>query len=194
MSVARVETVKKSRKDQGKCGKCGTELPAGSAYLYFYVGFRSNYKQVRCLRAECFPRPSERESSLASSLLAAQESFHDQVATADSPEDIEALVQEVADAIDELKGEYETALESWENGNEQLQEKVDHYEDQHSELSSWSWDGNTDYDLCSEHEGREDNVPEEEIQECGACQEKREEWLEECRDAAREVVDAVETL
>lgn len=194
MSVARVYTTKKSRKAQRPCEKCGVELPVGSGYLYYYVGFRSNFKHVRCLKSECFPKPSERESSLFSSVLAAQESFHDQVGQADSPEDIEALVQEVADAVDELKSEYESALDQWENGNEQLQEKVDHYESQHSELDGWSWGGSSDYDLCEEHEGREDEVGEEAIQECSDCQEKREEWLEECRDAAREVVDSVEQL
>lgn len=194
MSVKKIEIVKKSRKDQGTCGKCGDPLPAGTGYLCWYPQFRSNYKKVRCLKPECFPRPSERESTYAATILAAQEAFHDNVAGLDSPDDIEAAVQEVADAIDGVKGEYEGALDAWEHGNEQLQEKVDHYEDQHSELDGWSWDGNTDYDLCEEHEGREDEVGEDAIQECEACQEKREEWLEECRNAAREVVDAVETL
>lgn len=193
MSVARVYTTKKSRKAQRPCEKCGTELPVGSGYLYYYVGFRSNHKHVRCLRSECAPRPSERESSLFSSVLAAQESFHDQIGQADSPEDIEALVQEVADAVDELKSEYESALDSWENGNEQLQEKVDHYEGQHDELSSWSWDGNSEPDHCDEHASRSD-WEDDEIEACEDCQEKREEWLEECRDAAREVVDSVEQL
>jgi len=194
MSVAKIETVKKSRKDQGKCSKCGVELPAGSGYLCWYPMFRSNYKIVRCLKAECFPAPSERESSKAATILAAQETFHNLIARQDSPEDIEAAVQEVADAAREVADEYQEALDQWENGNEQLQEKVDHYESQADEADGWSWDGNTDYDLCSEHEGREDDVPEDEIQQCEACQEKREEWLEECRDAAREIVDSIETL
>lgn len=194
MSVKKIETVKKSRKDQGKCGKCGEALPAGSGYLCWYPYFRSNTKMVRCLKPECFPRPSERESSLAATVLAAQESFHDNVGDLDSPDEIEAAVQEVADAVGETRDEYQGALDNWEHGNEQLQEKVDHYEGQQSEIDGWSWDGNTDYALCEEHEGREDEVGEEAIQACEACQSNREEWLEECREAAREVVDAVETL
>lgn len=194
MSVARVETVKKSRKDQGNCSKCGTPLPAGSAYLYYYVGFRSNYKIVRCLKATCFPAPSERESSKAATILAAQESFENLINQQDSSEDIEAAVQEVADAVAEVRDEYQEALDQWENGNDQLQEKVDHYDGQHSELDGWSWDGNTDYDLCEEHEGQEDNVPEEEIQQCEDCQQNRENWLQECRDAASDVVQSLETL
>lgn len=191
MSVQKLEIVKKSRKDQGKCGKCGTPLPAGSAYQYWYPGFRSSYKNVRCMG--CTPRPSERESSLASTLLAAQEAFHDSVGTLDDVEEIVAAVQEVADAVEEVRAEYESALDSWENGNEQLQEKIDHYGEQHSEIDGWSWDdGPIDYELCDEHQD-EDRVGEEAIQECPLCQSNREAWLEECRDAAREVVDGVET-
>lgn len=193
MSVQKIETVKASRKDQGKCSKCGVELPAGTGYLYWSPGFRSRSKIVRCLKSECFPRPSERETSKAVTILAAQESFEDNVGSLDSPDDIEAAVQEVAEAVREVCDEYQSALDEWPNGNEQIQEKVDHYEDQASEIESWSWDGNTDYDLCEEHVGREDEVPEEEIQQCGVCQQLRDEWLEECRNAAREAVQNVET-
>lgn len=193
MAVQKIETVQKSRKAQGKCTKCGDELPAGTGYLYWYPGFRSKYKIVRCLKSECYPRPSERETSKAAGIYAAQESFEDNVGSLDSPDDIEAAVQDVAEAVREVADEYEEALSAWENGNEQLQEKVDHYQSQADELDGWSWDGNTDYDLCSEHVGREDEVPEEEIQQCGVCQQLRDEWLEECRDAARDVVQSVET-
>lgn len=193
MSVARVTTVQKSRKDQKPCGNCGTELPAGTGYLYYYVGFRSNYKRVRCLKTECFPRPSERESSKTATILAAQESFHDQVDRIDSKEAIEEAVQEVADAVNELAEEYREAADAWENGNEQLEEKADHYESQASELEGWTWDGNDEPDFCPRHEeGRPDFV--EELPDCSECDHIRDEWLEECRDAAREAVDGIETL
>lgn len=182
MSVQKLEIVRKARKDQGRCGRCGKPLPAGSAYQYWYPGFRSTQKIVRCM--DCTPRPSERESSLASSLLAAQESFEDNVDNLESVEDIEAAVQEVAEACQELATEYESALDGWENGNEQLQEKVDHYTDQSNEIDGWSWEGADQPDLCEDHED----------EDCPACQEKREEWIEEVREAAREVVNSIETL
>jgi DNA repair ATPase RecN len=193
MSVAKIETVKKSRKDQGKCSKCGVELPAGSGYLCWYPQFRSNYKIVRCLKSDCYPTPGERESSKAATILLAQESFHNLISQQESVEDIEQAVQEVADAVREVADEYQEALDQWENGNEQLQEKVDHYESQTDEADGWQWGGDSEPDHCDEHGSRSD-WEQDEIDACEDCQEKREEWLEECRDAAREVVDNVETM
>jgi len=193
MSVARLYTVKKSRKDQKPCGKCGAELPAGTPYLYYYVGFRSNYKYVRCTKADCYPMPSERESSKIAPILAAQENFARNIDSADSPDDIAALVQEVGTAIREVADEYQEALDAWENGNYELEEKASHYESQADEPENWTWgEGDTDYTLCLEHDGREDEVGEEAIQNCDACQENREQWLQECRDAAQEIVDNIE--
>jgi DNA repair ATPase RecN len=193
MSVQKIETVKKSRKAQGHCTKCGDELPAGSGYLYWYPGFRSNYKIVRCLKADCYPMPSERETSKAATILAAQESFHNLINRYDSVGDIQEAVQAVAEAVQEVADEYQEALDQWENGNEQLQEKVDHYTDQSNEIDGWEWDGADEPDLCDEHGSRSD-WEDEEIQQCEDCQNNRSDWLEEVRDAAREAVGNVETI
>jgi len=56
--MARVHHVKRSRKDQGKCGKCGDALAKGSAYRHFAPGFRGR-KRVRCMKGGCSPRPSD---------------------------------------------------------------------------------------------------------------------------------------
>jgi hypothetical protein len=190
MSVQKIERVKSSRKDQGKCSKCGTELPVGTGYLYWYPGFRSRYKIVRCLKDECFPRPSERETSKAATILAAQESFHDHIGELETPGEIEAAVQEVADAVTEVKDEYQEALDQWENGNEQLQEKVDAYETAGYEIDGWSFDGDEEPRLCEDHEESERGSAA--VEDCGVCQQLEEEWLDEIRDAAREVVDNIE--
>lgn len=190
MSVARVETVKKSRKDQGKCGKCGTELPAGSGYLYFYVGFRSNYKHVRCLKAECYPKPSERESSMAAGALAAKEAFEASIDELETVEDIQAAVQEVADGFREVSEEYQGSLDGWENGNEQLQERVDHYEDQASELENWSWDGSDEYEPCDLHT----DASSVDRGECPECMQAEEQWIQEVRTSAEDAVNSAETM
>jgi hypothetical protein len=190
MSVQKIERVKSSRKDQGKCSKCGTELPVGTGYLYWYPGFRSRYKIVRCLKDECFPRPSERETSKAATILSAQESFADSIGELTSKDDIEAAVQEVADAVREVADEYQEALDQWENGNEQLQEKVDTYEGSASEIDGWSFDGDDEPRLCEEHDEVERGSAA--VEDCGVCQQLEEEWIEEVRDAAREAVDNIE--
>ena len=105
MSVARIETVKKSMNPQGQCGHCHIDLPKGSAYIYFYVGFRSNFKHVRCASPACSPRPSERESSKLSEVYAAQEEAEDALdsASADSSaEEITEIVTEMGDRVQEV--------------------------------------------------------------------------------------------
>lgn len=191
MSVAKIETVHKSRKDQGKCSKCGVELPAGSGYLCWYPQFRSNRKIVRCLKKECFPTPGERESSKAATILLAQESFHDTIGELEDLTDIETAVQEVAEAVEEVASEYSDALDAWENGNEQIQEKVDHYTEQSDNILNWSYEGPDQPDRCDEYE--EESHPEDSA-ECEACRELHETWVEEARQAARDMVDGIETL
>lgn len=190
MSVQKLEVVQKSRKDQGKCSRCGDALPAGSPYQYWYPGFRSNYKIVRCMKAECTPRPSERETSKAATILAAQEAFGDNLHELESIEDIEAAVQEVAEAVGEVRDEYQEALDAWPSGNEQIQEKVDTYESAASEIESWSWDGATEPEPCELHDSEEHDS--QVYEGCEFCTANRENWLEEIRDAAREAVDAIE--
>lgn len=190
MSVQKLERVKASRKDQGKCSKCGDALPVGTGYLYWYPGFRSKYKIVRCLKSECFPRPSERETSKAVTILAAQENFEDVVGELEDTGEIEAAVQEVGSAVREVLDEYQEALDAWENGNEQLQEKVDHYEGQVDEVENWTYDGETEPPRCEDHE--DDNIFPTVPADCGVCEQHKDEWIEEVRDAAREAVNNIE--
>lgn len=194
MSTAKVNVVKKARQDQGKCENCGAELKAGDGYLWFTVGFRSNWKHKRCLRSECFPRPSERESSKFASVMAAQEDFDESVGGMYEVDEIEAAVQAVADALNELRDEYDEALGAWEYGNEQLQEKVDHYESQAYEVDGWTWDGTEDWDRCDEHYDEDPEFEEDGTPKCEACAEQREDWIEQVRDAARDVVNSIEQL
>ncbi len=190
MSVQRVHTIKKAQKDQGKCMKCGVELPVGSGYLWWTMGFRAKYRYKRCLKPTCFPRPSERETSKAVTILAAQEAFMDNIETLDNKDDIESAVQEVGSAVREVTDEYQEALDQWENGNEQIQEKVDHYEGQVDEIENWTYEGDGDWELCEEHN---DGDPDDEgVLSCEKCSENRDAWLEEVREAAREAVDSVE--
>ncbi len=185
MSVARVKTVQKSAKDQGKCGNCGIELPKGSGYIWWTVGFRSNYKYKRCLKPGCFPRPSTRETSKFATILSAQENFQDTIEEQDTKDSIESAVQEVGSSVREVADEYQEALDAWENGNEQIQEKVDHYSGQADEIENWTFEGADEPERCDNHEDEPDD-------DCEECQEKCAEWLDEIREAAREAVDNIE--
>ena len=87
MSLAKVNQIGRVRKP-GKCGKCGVEIKVGDPAVRVAVGFRG-FTQTRCPKPECFPKPSERESSLVSSVYAAQEEVD--VSTAGSLEELEQI-------------------------------------------------------------------------------------------------------
>lgn len=127
MSQARIEYVKKSRKAQKPCEKCREELPVGSAYLYFYVGFRSNYKRVRCMKTECFPTRGERESSLLGEVYDAQDNAEKTIQEAESWDDIKLALDEVAEACRNVASQYEEASTD-ENGNTFNQDAADRAE------------------------------------------------------------------
>lgn len=178
MSVARVVTVKKAAKDQGKCGSCGVEINKGDGYHWWKMGFRSNYKYKACLKSECFPSPSSRESSKFATIMAAQETFHSQIDNADSQDVIESLVEDVASAVEEVQSEYQDALDQWEHGNEALQEKVDHYDGMVSEIQS--------FQLTESEPEKEDFSSDEEFQTA------HDEWLEHARQEAIDAVEGIE--
>lgn len=187
MSVARIKYTQRSQKP-AKCEKCHDELPKGSALKYFFVGFRSRYKHVRCMKQECSPRTSELESSRMSEAYAAQETAEDALAAArDTPgdaSDLDSIVQEFADALDELAGEYREADEQFGGGGgTQSGERADELENASSELGSFQAEDFEDpEEPCDEHEEAGWQM------ECDDCQEKSDEakttWWAEQVDAA----------
>ena len=108
MSMARVKYVTKSRKPV-TCEKCRTDLPIGSAYRWFKIGFRSRYEHKRCMASECSPKSSELESSNMRAAYEAQEAFEDAIRSAETVEDIEQARDDYAAALQDLADEYRDA-------------------------------------------------------------------------------------
>jgi hypothetical protein len=165
MSVARVYTSKKVRKDW-KCEKCGAAIRKGvDGRITFSVGFRG-YEHTRCTRPECFPSTSERESSAVATVYAAQESVD--LASCQSLEDLESAIQEVVDACEEVADEYESN-EMFEI-NEDLQERAQTIRDAGESLSGWS----DSLDDEPSVDGFDDD------------------WLEAAREAAQDAINEME--
>jgi len=131
MSLAKINRVGKVRKAT-KCEKCGDEIKVGDPAVKYAVGFRGR-TQVRCSKSACFPKPSERESSLVSSAYAAQEDAD--VESADNLEDLEQIRDDVANATREVASEYENS-EMFEK-NYDLQERADTLNGAADELENW---------------------------------------------------------
>lgn len=120
MSLAKVYTTQKVRKDW-RCEKCGAEIKKGvDGRISYSVGFRGR-EVTRCTKSECYPKPSERESSAVSSAYAAQEDAD--FSGCESLEDIEQVIEDVATAYEEVADEYESS-EMFEV-NEDLQERAE---------------------------------------------------------------------
>lgn len=176
MTIARIYTTQKSRK-VCTCGKCGTEIPKGEKVLHFSVGFRG-YEQHRCAKQECFPKPSERESSAVAAVYAVQEETDFSSLT--SYDDITAAVEAVAEVCEEVASEYESN-EMYEI-NYDLQERAEQIRSAGEELLSWDADideepNEEDIETWGEHATFEDAH--------GA-------WVEEAQDAARGAVDGMD--
>lgn len=180
MSLARIYTVKKSRK-VWTCGKCHTELLVGSPVLSFAVGFRGQ-EQKRCTNPSCHPTLSERESSAVSSVYAAQEDVN--LADCNSLEEIKDVVQQVIDACNEVADEYESS--EMYDVNSDLQERADAVRSAGDELDSW--DDGVD-DEPTEDDSRDDDKEGDETEDFESAHEA---WLEEARDAAQQAIDDME--
>lgn len=181
-----------------KCGKCGDEIQVGAPYLYWEPYFRSSMKSIRCMKASCSPRPSERDSSLMSSVLAAQESVEASLseATQESASDFEELAQEMADALEEVIDQYKEADEHFGGqGSSEAGQKAEELESSKDEIESLSFDAppeRDELDVCdgylsdnADHhpEDADGDVPETNIEGCPGCdailEEKMDTWREE---------------
>lgn len=186
MSVKRIYNVAKARKAQRPCSKCRTAINPGDGYLYWEPYFRSNFKQVRCLKSECYPRPSERESSLMSSVLAAQEAVEDALQDLSGAEDasfFNDLAGDVVSALEEVIDQYREADGNFGGGGSSASgERADELEDAKSEVESFYAEDppeRADVDGCEAH-----NInaaqDERECEDCEALfQEALDTWREE---------------
>ncbi len=79
--------MKKARKDQGQCGKCGVQINAGNGYKWWK--FRHGGRRIRCMNPKCAPRPSDlTQSEYYQTMYGIQEQFHDQIGAVDNWDDV----------------------------------------------------------------------------------------------------------
>lgn len=178
MSLAKINRIGRVRKVT-KCEKCGDTIYIGQPAVKFAVGFRGR-TQVRCSKNECFPKPSERESSLVSSAYAAQEDAD--VSGAGSLDDLESIRSEVAEAVREVASEYENS-EMFDK-NYDLQERADVLNSAADELENW--EPAEEEPDADEEEWTIDGTEYSDFDEAHAA------WLDAARHSLRAAIDEME--
>ena len=200
MSQARIQYVQRAQArypkgDDGKpdrsadpipltCERDGTLINKGEPYRWFKVGFRSNYKHIRCMKPECTPRPSELESSNLATAYAAQEDALDSANSVDNPDDAQQVVDEFSSALQELAEEYRTASENPNTGvvfNTDAEERADTLESAAGELDGF--DPPELPEPCPDHPEGSSN--------CDSCTGILEDYVEELREATRAAINEV---
>jgi hypothetical protein len=165
----------------GKCGKCGLEIKVGDPAVRFSVGFRG-FVQTRCTKPECFPKPSERESSLVADVYAAQEEVD--LSTAKGLEDLETARDDVANATREVAGQYEDS-EMYDR-NEDLQERAETLNSAADTLEEWEPEGDDEPTEDNEESWSYNGHDFEDFESA------HDEWLLHARESLQAAIDEME--
>jgi hypothetical protein len=180
--MPRINTVKKARKAQGRCTKCGKAINKGDAYRWI----KPRYGSKRCVCESCQFRASDLTSSdKLGRVYDAQEDAQSAVGDWDGQDvaELRQALEDAAEAIREVAQEYQESadniMEHFPSGNQTSEE----CEERANELEGWADDieGADLDDFDPEAEG-EDETDDERA-------ERRERWVEETRDAAQAPLD-----
>jgi len=141
-----INIVKKARKDQGECHRCGAEIRAGDMYFWVQLklqlgGIRKNF----CASHQ--PRPSEMTTSdKKANLYGAQEAAEDTIGSASTLAEIIEALQECASTANDVAQEYRDSVDNMPEGLQQgsvaedLLENADSLEDWAQELEDVAGD------------------------------------------------------
>jgi len=135
--MTKVHNTKKSAAGKEvKCGRCGAVIAKGERYYQW--SFRYGGKHARCALHP--PRPSELTQSKISSVLSALENLQDVAAGLDNTDDfaeakdaVRSAAEDMQNAIEEVKAEYEEAAEHF-GGQGENQERAEQMESAYDEM------------------------------------------------------------
>lgn len=186
--MSRVKTITNNRKPL-TCGHCHETIPKGAGYHWTKPRYGS--RKVRCLKPACAFKPSDLSSAKSAVIHDAIDDARDQIQSAESHDDIQSILQSVADTAREIGQEYQDASDAWAggNGHPDFQEKADQCESFADELEGWSFSGEADEETIRAEaaDGKEERD--------GTADLEDEAWqavLDEMRNEAEGVLDGFE--
>lgn len=182
-----ITTVTKARKDQGNCRVCTEPIVAGTSYKWSRA---NRFVPKIAWHTDCpQPRPSVLEGNARiAQVMAAQEDAHDRIdelADGDASEitadDITTVLNECAEAIREVAGEYEEAAEAMGDGfGDETRERAETLNGAAEELDQVSIEERPEVDEEADDDDEdEDDGP-------------LATWLADQIDTARSAIDDIE--
>lgn len=191
MALRRTKT--RTAGKQWTCSRCGDTIAKGDTYVSWEMGFRPSRKIVRCSKGACFPRASERETSMVADAYAAQENAEDEINGLAAPnpeqweqakEDLQGVVTTAGEAVAEVGEQYREADEAFGGqGTTEHAERADTLEAAADELQGW--DLSSEPDTCGEgHDSPMDD--------CDSCIEEVSTWWDAAKAEAIEALGQVE--
>jgi len=178
------------------CSRCGVEIEVGDPYLFWTPGFRSHYKVIRCMKPTCYPRPSERESSLMAEIMGAQESVEDSLSGGgqESSSDFEELRDQVKEALESVIDQYREADEAMGGtGSTASAERADELESSKDELEGLDFDERPERDELDgcpaagiENEEGHVEHTDENVEGCEACDQIYDDAMDDWREEQSE--------
>lgn len=127
--MPRINYVKKSRIDQGSCGRCGDALPKGTPYRW--IKFRYGGKQKRCMKLSCMFRNSDlTQSDKLSRVYGAGETIEDAMKNVDvldgEPRESIDNARLLMEAVDEALGEIEEVADEYNESADNIEYEFDY--------------------------------------------------------------------
>jgi hypothetical protein len=158
--MPRINSVKKARKAQGKCGRCGKDIAVGDGYIW--IKPRYGGKRVRCSDPKCRFRSSDLTGSdKLSRVYSAQEEMEDFIADWDGDEgDVSALKDALEQAASDIREVGEEYQESADNIRDSFSESstADECEEKAQELEGWADEIESAMDELADFEPDEDET------------------------------------
>jgi hypothetical protein len=182
--MARIHHVTKSAKEH-ICSFNGHTIPKGEPYTWAKPGFRTRRALNRCLQHPF--RESDLIQGQRQAIVLARETATDAITDAVDVDEVQTAMQDFASEAEDYLNTRQEALDAWENGNSQLEEFVYQAEAILDEVNSWDCDefdepDEADVDLAAEgYDSFEEYLDD-----------KREEHLNEVREAALDLLDGLE--
>lgn len=193
----------KTRDGNLTCGSCGEKIKPGDSYRWWankLPGARGSYRNIRCAKASCTPRPSQMKPGRTGQIMAIGEGLDDQLRDMSGFTEVsefESIRNDLASEVRSFGEEIEESAQNMEDGfghetyqSQELRERAERIEEAASTLESAEIPEPTEHE-CAECDGDgevEETHDAEMIQceSCGGTGHDLDSWRDACAEALQD--------